>query len=89
MFFWAMANPPPANFLVISNDARLTYGLQELGAKHYNIFLARDGNVSRRLLSSAKILWRWNSLRVGGPPELSTGAWVLLNALKKKEEKIQ
>ncbi|KAJ4828284.1 hypothetical protein Tsubulata_028599 [Turnera subulata] len=68
MLFWAVDNPAPANYLLISGDRDFSNALHQLRMRRYNILLAQPQVASASLLSAAKTVWLWTSLLVGGPP---------------------
>ncbi|KAJ6795545.1 Uncharacterized protein M6B38_225260 [Iris pallida] len=68
MLFWAVDNPPPANYLLISGDRDFSNALHQLRMRRYNILLAQPVNVSQALVSAAKSVWLWTSLLAGAPP---------------------
>ncbi|XP_020262872.1 meiosis arrest female protein 1 homolog, partial [Asparagus officinalis] len=68
MLFWAVDNPPPANYLLISGDRDFSNALHQLRMRRYNILLAQPVTVSQALVSAAKNVWLWASLLIGGPP---------------------
>uniref|UniRef100_A0A1D1Z2Z8 Limkain-b1 n=1 Tax=Anthurium amnicola TaxID=1678845 RepID=A0A1D1Z2Z8_9ARAE len=68
MLFWAVDNPPPANYLLISGDRDFSNALHQLRMRRYNILLAHSPNVSQALVAAAKCVWLWTSLVGGGPP---------------------
>nr|CAD1828620.1 unnamed protein product [Ananas comosus var. bracteatus] len=68
MLFWAIDNPPPANYLLISGDRDFCNALHKLRMRRYNILLAQPPNVSQVLVTAAKSVWLWRSLLAGGPP---------------------
>ncbi|KAH7666550.1 Meiosis regulator and mRNA stability factor 1 protein [Dioscorea alata] len=68
MLFWAVDNPPPANFLLISGDRDFSNALHQLRMRRYNVLLAQPANVSPALVAAAKTVWLWTSLVSGGPP---------------------
>jgi len=68
MLFWAVDNPPPANYLLISGDRDFSNALHQLRMRRYNILLAQPTNVSQALVAAAKSVWLWTSLSIGGPP---------------------
>ncbi|ONK63140.1 uncharacterized protein A4U43_C07F11820 [Asparagus officinalis] len=72
MLFWAVDNPPPANYLLISGDRDFSNALHQLRMRRYNILLAQPVNVSQALVSAAKNVWLWASLLSGGPPLLES-----------------
>nr|DAD38439.1 TPA_asm: hypothetical protein HUJ06_009080 [Nelumbo nucifera] len=68
MLFWAVDNPAPANFLLISGDRDFSNALHQLRMRRYNILLAQPQNASAPLRAAAKTVWLWTSLLAGGPP---------------------
>ncbi|KAI4349862.1 hypothetical protein L6164_010409 [Bauhinia variegata] len=68
MLFWAVDNPAPANYLLISGDRDFSNALHQLRMRRYNILLARPQNASSPLVAAAKSVWLWTSLIAGGPP---------------------
>jgi hypothetical protein len=72
ILFWAVDNPAPANFMLISADRDFSNALHQLRMRRYNILLAQPQKASVPLISAAKTLWLWMSLSAGGPP-LSSG----------------
>ncbi|XP_043702981.1 uncharacterized protein LOC122653107 [Telopea speciosissima] len=71
MLFWAVDNPTPANFLLISGDRDFSNALHQLRMRRYNILLAKPPNASAPLAAAAKHVWHWTSL--AGGPQLSNG----------------
>ncbi|GMI98926.1 hypothetical protein like AT3G62200 [Hibiscus trionum] len=72
MLFWAVDNPAPANYLLISGDRDFSNALHQLRMRRYNILLAQPLKASAPLVAAAKSVWLWTSLSAGGPP-LSSG----------------
>ncbi|GMY17143.1 Meiosis arrest female protein 1 [Fagus crenata] len=72
MLFWAVDNPAPANFMLISGDRDFSNALHQLRMRRYNILLAQPQKASAPLIAAAKSVWLWTSLSAGGPP-LSSG----------------
>ncbi|KAM1299337.1 hypothetical protein ACFX1Q_000797 [Malus domestica] len=72
MLFWAVDNPAPANYLLISGDRDFSNALHQLRMRRYNILLAQPHKASAPLIAAAKSVWLWTSLSAGGPP-LSSG----------------
>ncbi|KAA8545306.1 hypothetical protein F0562_020090 [Nyssa sinensis] len=72
MLFWAVDNPAPANYLLISGDRDFSNALHQLRMRRYNILLAQPLKASAPLLAAAKSVWLWTSLLAGGLP-LTTG----------------
>ncbi|KAG5232272.1 meiosis regulator and mRNA stability factor [Salix suchowensis] len=72
MLFWAVDNPAPANYLLISGDRDFSNALHQLRMRRYNILLAQPKTASAPLVAAAKSVWLWTSLLAGGQP-LSEG----------------
>ncbi|CAI9260611.1 unnamed protein product [Lactuca saligna] len=72
MLFWAVDNPAPCNYLLISGDRDFSNALHQLRMRKYNILLAQPQKASISLLAAAKTVWLWTSLLAGGPP-ITTG----------------
>lgn len=72
VLFWAVDNPAPANYLLISGDRDFSNALHQLRMRRYNILLAQPQMASAPLVAAAKSVWLWTSLLAGGPP-LSSG----------------
>ncbi|OVA13528.1 NYN domain [Macleaya cordata] len=68
MLFWAVDNPAPANYLLISGDRDFSNALHQLRMRRYNILLAQPQNASAPLLAAAKSVWLWTILLAGGSP---------------------
>lgn len=68
MLFWAVDNPAPANYLLISGDRDFSNALHQLRLRRYNILLAQPQKASAPLVAAAKSVWLWTSLLAGGPP---------------------
>ncbi|KAI3448433.1 hypothetical protein Pfo_005098 [Paulownia fortunei] len=68
MLFWAVDNPAPANYLLISGDRDFSNALHQLRMRRYNILLAQPQKASAPLIAAAKSVWLWTSLSAGGPP---------------------
>ena len=68
MLFWAVDNPAPANYLLISGDQDFSNALHQLSMRRYNILLAQPQQASAPLLAAAKSIWHYTSLLAGGPP---------------------
>ncbi|KAK8497599.1 hypothetical protein V6N12_037470 [Hibiscus sabdariffa] len=77
MLFWAVDNPAPANYLLISGDRDFSNALHQLRMRRYNILLAQPLKASAPLVAAAKSVWLWMSLSAGGPP-LSSGESIKL-----------
>ncbi|KAI3445478.1 hypothetical protein Pfo_002143 [Paulownia fortunei] len=67
MLFWAVDNPAPANYLLISGDRDFSNALHQLRMRRYNILLAQPQKASAPLIAAAKSVWLWTSLSAGGP----------------------
>lgn len=68
MLFWAVDNPAPANYLLISGDRDFSNALHQLRMRRYNILLAQPKTASAALVAAAKSVWLWTSLLTGGRP---------------------
>ncbi|KAG6751460.1 hypothetical protein POTOM_043648 [Populus tomentosa] len=68
MLFWAVDNPAPANYLLISGDRDFSSALHQLRMRRYNILLAQPKAASVPLVAAAKNVWLWTSLLAGGRP---------------------
>ncbi|KNA21772.1 hypothetical protein SOVF_040220 [Spinacia oleracea] len=68
MLFWAVDNPAPANYLLISGDRDFANALHQLRMRRYNILLAHPFQASAVLVAAAKSVWLWTSLVDGSPP---------------------
>ena len=68
MLFWAVDNPAPANYLLISGDRDFSSALHQLRLRRYNILLAQPLQASAPLIAAARSVWLWTSLSAGGPP---------------------
>uniref|UniRef100_A0ACD5YXC6 Uncharacterized protein n=1 Tax=Avena sativa TaxID=4498 RepID=A0ACD5YXC6_AVESA len=68
MLFWAIDNPPPANYLLISGDRDFSNAIHKLKMRRYNILLAQPPNMSQTLTAAANSVWLWKSLVAGEPP---------------------
>uniref|UniRef100_A0A2P2IRL0 NYN domain-containing protein n=1 Tax=Rhizophora mucronata TaxID=61149 RepID=A0A2P2IRL0_RHIMU len=68
MLFWAVDNPAPANYLLISGDRDFSNALHQLRMRRYNILLAQPHKASAPLIAAARTVWLWTSLSAGGPP---------------------
>lgn len=77
MLFWAVDNPAPSNYLLISGDRDFSNALHQLRMRRYNILLAQPQKASAPLVAAAKSVWLWTTLLAGGPP-LSNGESSLL-----------
>ncbi|PHT56955.1 hypothetical protein CQW23_05441 [Capsicum baccatum] len=74
MLFWAVDNPAPANYLLISGDRDFSNAIHQLRMRRYNILLAQPFQPSPALAAAATNLWQWTTLAAGGPPrELAFG----------------
>ncbi|PPS08540.1 hypothetical protein GOBAR_AA12116 [Gossypium barbadense] len=66
--FWAVDNPAPATYLLISGDRDFSNALHQLRMRRYNILLAQPMKASAPLVAAARSVWLWMSLSAGGPP---------------------
>ncbi|KAJ4836503.1 hypothetical protein Tsubulata_036205 [Turnera subulata] len=71
MMLWALENPPPANYLLISGDRDFADALHQLRMRRYNILLAQPQKASTPLVAAANTVWLWTTLVAGGPPLIS------------------
>lgn len=71
MLFWAVDNPAPANYLLISGDGDFSNALHQLRMRRYNILLAQPLKATAPLVAAAKSVWLWTSLLSGGAPQSS------------------
>ncbi|XP_055806664.1 uncharacterized protein LOC129875238 isoform X2 [Solanum dulcamara] len=75
MLFWAVNNPAPANYLLISGDRDFSNAIHQLRMRRYNILLAQPFRASPALAAAATNVWQWTSLAaVGSPRELAFGS---------------
>lgn len=74
MLFWAVDNPAPGNYLLISGDRDFSNALHQLRMRRYNILLAQPHTASASLLAAAKSVWLWTGLMAGGPPIANGGS---------------
>ncbi|XP_020883449.1 uncharacterized protein LOC9300798 isoform X2 [Arabidopsis lyrata subsp. lyrata] len=77
MLLWAIDNPAPANFLLISGDRDFSNALHQLRMRRYNILLAQPPRASVPLVAAAKDVWLWTTLASGGPPLTSSESSLL------------
>jgi len=68
MLLWAVDNPAPANYLLISGDRDFSNALHQLSMRRYNILLAHPPQFSPSLFAAAKVVWLWTALCAGGAP---------------------
>ncbi|CAA7030897.1 unnamed protein product [Microthlaspi erraticum] len=80
MLLWAIDNPAPANFMLISGDRDFSNALHQLSMRRYTILLARPPRASAPLVAAAKNVWLWTSLASGGPPLTSVESSLLVNS---------
>ncbi|KAJ8572747.1 hypothetical protein K7X08_009258 [Anisodus acutangulus] len=80
MLFWAVDNPAPANYLLISGDRDFSNALHQLRMRRYNILLAQPQKASVPLVAAAKTVWLWTSLSAGGPPLTNSESTQLVNS---------
>ncbi|KAF8089558.1 hypothetical protein N665_0502s0024 [Sinapis alba] len=79
MLLWAVDNPAPANFMLISGDRDFSNALHQLSMRRYTILLAQPPRASAPLVAAAKNVWFWTSLASGGPPLTSAESAALVN----------
>ncbi|XP_056857158.1 uncharacterized protein LOC130506521 isoform X1 [Raphanus sativus] len=79
MLLWAVDNPAPANFMLISGDRDFSNALHQLSMRRYTILLAQPPRASAPLVAAAKNVWLWTSLASGGPPLTSAESAALVN----------
>ncbi|XP_018491178.1 uncharacterized protein LOC108861738 isoform X3 [Raphanus sativus] len=79
MLLWAVDNPAPANFMLISGDRDFSNALHQLSMRRYTILLAQPPRASAPLVAAAKNVWLWPSLASGGPPLTSAESSRLVN----------
>ncbi|XP_013597157.1 PREDICTED: zinc finger RNA-binding protein isoform X1 [Brassica oleracea var. oleracea] len=79
MLLWAVDNPAPANFMLISGDRDFSNALHQLSMRRYTILLAQPPRASAPLVAAAKNVWLWTSLASGGPPLTSGESSRLVN----------
>ncbi|RDY03615.1 Meiosis regulator and mRNA stability factor 1, partial [Mucuna pruriens] len=68
MLLWAVDNPAPANYLLISSDRDFSNALHQLSMRKYNILLAQPPPLCPSLANAAKFVWLWTTLSAGGAP---------------------
>lgn len=88
MLFWAVDNPAPANYLLISGDRDFSNALHQLRMRRYNILLAQPQKASAPLVAAAKSVWLWMSLSAGGPPISSAESSQLANGIPTSDPQI-
>lgn len=79
MLFWAVDNPAPANYLLISGDRDFSNALHQLRMRRYNILLAQPQKASAPLVAAAKSVWLWTNLASGEFPLASGDSLQLAN----------
>ncbi|CAH8389041.1 unnamed protein product [Eruca vesicaria subsp. sativa] len=57
MLLWAVDNPAPANFMLISVDRDFSNALHQLSMRRYTILLAQPPRASAPLVAAAKNVW--------------------------------
>lgn len=73
MLLWAVDNPAPANYLLISGDRDFSNALHQLRMRRYNILLAQPPRASAALVAAAESVWHWTTLLTGGFPFATGG----------------
>ncbi|KAL2935064.1 Meiosis regulator and mRNA stability factor 1 [Bienertia sinuspersici] len=68
MLLWAVDNPAPATYLLISGDRDFANALHQLRMRRYTILLAQPTKASVALVAAAKSVWLWTTLVDGGLP---------------------
>ncbi|TMW90365.1 hypothetical protein EJD97_015828, partial [Solanum chilense] len=72
MLLWAVDNPAPANYLLISGDGDFSNAIHQLRMRKYNILLAQPVYASPALAVAATNVWQWTTLAAGrSPPEFA------------------
>ncbi|XP_027935798.1 uncharacterized protein LOC114190919 [Vigna unguiculata] len=89
MLFWAVDNPAPANYLLISGDRDFSNALHQLRLRRYNILLAQPQKASAPLVAAAKSVWLWTSLLAGGPPLTKGESQVGNNDIQSSPDSVQ
>jgi len=89
MLFWAVDNPAPANYLLISGDRDFSNALHQLRLRRYNILLAQPQKASAPLVAAAKSVWLWTSLLAGGPPLTNGESQVGNNDIQLSSDTVQ
>ncbi|GAB2282100.1 hypothetical protein Dimus_016658 [Dionaea muscipula] len=83
MLFWAVDNPAPANYVLISGDRDFSNALHQLRMRRYNILLAQPVQASPALVAAAKSVWMWTTLATGGSPLMKNESKQFVNANKQ------
>ncbi|CAH8354868.1 unnamed protein product [Eruca vesicaria subsp. sativa] len=87
MFCWALDNPAPANFMLISGDRDFSDALHQLRLRRYNVLLAQPRKASVPLVHAARTVWLWTSLSAGGMPlSKSESLQLIANAAETTQE---
>ncbi|CAJ1872720.1 unnamed protein product [Sphenostylis stenocarpa] len=68
MLIWALDNPAPPTYLIISGDIDLSTAFHKLSLRSYNILLAHPPQVFPSLFAAAKVVWHWTILSADGDP---------------------
>ncbi|KAK1398693.1 hypothetical protein POM88_008556 [Heracleum sosnowskyi] len=90
MLLWAVDNPAPANFLLISGDRDFSNALDQLRMRRYNILLAQPPRASAALVAAAESVWHWATLLSGGFPFATGGlSWLGNNSNNSQPAKSQ
>ncbi|KAH0697577.1 hypothetical protein KY289_015059 [Solanum tuberosum] len=86
MLLWAVDNPAPANYLLISGDGDFSNAIHQLWMRKYNILLAQPVYASPALAVAATNVWQWTSLAAGrSPPEFAFSTNTLRTPTKVEE----
>ncbi|KAL5700367.1 hypothetical protein ACHQM5_025819 [Ranunculus cassubicifolius] len=64
MLLWAVDNPPPANYVLISGDCDFSHVVQQLKIRSYNILLVQPHDAS--LVAVANSVLSWSRILAGG-----------------------
>jgi hypothetical protein len=84
---WGDHNPPPANYLFISDDYTFTVIIKHLVRRDYQILLALSPNAPEIFVSDPKVVWLLPSLFSGGSP-ISKKKWLQLGGYWSDDDEI-
>jgi hypothetical protein len=85
---WGDNNPPPANYLFISDDYTFTVIIKHLVRRDYQILLALSPNAPSIFVSDPKAVWLLPSLFSGGSPIISKKKWLQLGGYWSDDDEI-
>jgi hypothetical protein len=85
---WGDHNPPPANYLFISDDYTFTVIIKHLVRRDYQILLALSPNAPSIFVSDPKVVWLLPSLFSGGSPIISKKKWLQLGGYWSDDDEI-